>query len=528
MKPSWRADILAALTVTFLGIPQGLAYAMIADLPPVVGLYAATIPAILGSLFRSSRHVVSGPTNALSLLVGGVVAALAVTHGASPVDVALALALGVGVIQLTAGALRLGTLVDFISAPVVLGYITGAAVLIAVGQLGNLTGTDMERGDIIHRVASWWAGLGGLHPATLGVGLGSFVLILFMRHTRPTWPSALIAVVLATLASFVFDLRGMGVGVVADLSVVEASFPPLTMPDPSLALAVLPVAVAATVLSLVESTAVARAIAANTGDRLDCSKEFVGQGLSNLSAAFCGGYPVSGSLSRSTLNWKSGAETRWAGAFSGILVLLLLVLAGPVVNIVPLAALAGLLFVVAWDLIDTAGIRSSLASGKGDVLAFSLTVLGTWVLSLDRAIYLGVVISLGWVLWRTRDLRLWRLRELRSVEEGHADPSIRVLRVAGRLHFVAAGGLRDAIDRAVAREGVRTLVVDLAKTQGLDLTARQVLAQVADRLRTEGRSLILVGLDKDECARFRAVGLADAVGADNFLDRTDEVPQSVG
>jgi anti-anti-sigma regulatory factor len=114
------------------------------------------------------------------------------------------------------------------------------------------------------------------------------------------------------------------------------------------------------------------------------------------------------------------------------------------------------------------------------------------------------------------------------VEEGHADPSIRVLRVAGRLHFVAAGGLRDAIDRAAAGEGVRTLVVDLAKTQGLDLTARQVLAQVADRLRTEGRSLILVGLDKDECARFRAVGLADAVGADNFLDRTDEVPQSVG
>ena len=347
MKPAWRPDLTAALTVTFLGIPQGLAYALIADLPPIVGLYAATLPATVGSLFRSSRHVISGPTNALSLLVGGVVGTLAATHGASPTEVAVALAFAVGIFQLAAGTLKLGSIVDYISLPVVLGYITGAGVLIGVGQLGNLTRTAAERGHILHRLGTWGAGLGEVHGPTLWTGLASLAVVLAARKIDRRLPGALLAIVVTTLASFFLDLSGLGVPIVADLSVVKAALPPLTIPDLSLLPALLPVAGAATVLSLVESTAVARAIAGSTGDRLDSSREFTGQGLANLSAAFVGGYPVSGSLSRSSLNWKAGAQTRWAGAFSGALVLLLLLVAGPAVNLVPLAGLAGLLFVVA-------------------------------------------------------------------------------------------------------------------------------------------------------------------------------------
>lgn len=504
--PDLRADLTSALTLIFMAVPQGVAYALIAGLPPAVGLYAATLPAIVGSLFRSSRHVVVGPTNALSLLVGGAIAA---GLGADPVAVGVTLAFMVGVFQLTAGVLGLGALVDFISSSVVLGYITGAAVLIGVGQLPNLTSTPGARGNIIHRVVEWAQGLHDLNLIALAVGLGTAALILGLRRIDRRWPGPIIAMAVATFASYTLDLHQLGLTRVGDLSPVPRGLPPLSMPDASLFAALLPFAVAASVLSLVESSAVARAIAAQTGQRLEPAAEFTGQGLSNLAAGLCTGYPVSGSLSRSALNHRSGARSRLAGVYSGGLMVLVLLVLGPLVNETPIASLAGLLLVVVVDLIDVPRIATAVRAGPSDGITFLATVLATWTLELDQAIYLGVGISLIFVL---RQARFVTIRELTVDQEGHLrefgalpdeetlerlSPRIRVVQIEGRLFFGVEGQLRSALDDVVRDPEVQVLVIRLKRSQGMDVTVARVFFELADGMERRGGRLILAGVMPD-------------------------------
>ena len=514
-------DALAALATTFLAIPQGVAYAMIAGLPPVMGLYASVVPTIVGSLFRSSRHVVSGPTNAVSLLVGGAVGALAQDLGAAPAEVAISMALMVGLMQLGAGLLRLGSVVDYISTSVVLGYITGAGVLIGVGQLHNLTGTAGARGDVLTRVTAWLAGLDALNPTALGMAVATALLVLALRPLGEKVPGELLALVAATAASLALGL-GDRLAVVGDLAPVPASLPPLTMPtlvDPGLAL----VALAATVLSLVESSSLARSIADKTGDRLDISVEFAGQGLSNIAAAFTGGYPVSGSLSRSALNHSAGAQTRLGGVLGGVFVAVALVAAGPLIERVPIAALAGLLMVVAARLVSVDRIRQAFRAGRADGLAFLATLAGTWVLRLDHAIYLGVSISIVLFLQRARmlvvrELRVdpnGRLREFKP-EDGPPDACVRIVHVEGPLFFGAAGELRDALGE-IAGDEVQALVVRLKRTQGMDLTSATVFAAIAEGLAAQGRHLVLVGMRPDAMRVLERSGAAARIGPDNLF-----------
>lgn len=514
-------DALAALATTFLAIPQGVAYAMIAGLPPVMGLYASVVPTIVGSLFRSSRHVVSGPTNAVSLLVGGAVGALAQDLGAAPAEVAISMALMVGLMQLGAGLLRLGSVVDYISTSVVLGYITGAGVLIGVGQLHNLTGTAGARGDVLTRVTAWLAGLDALNPTALGMAVATALLVLALRPLGEKVPGELLALVAATAASLALGL-GDRLAVVGDLAPVPASLPPLTMPtlvDPGLAL----VALAATVLSLVESSSLARSIADKTGDRLDISVEFAGQGLSNIAAAFTGGYPVSGSLSRSALNHSAGAQTRLGGVLGGVFVAVALLVAGPLIERVPIAALAGLLMVVAARLVSVDRIRQAFRAGRADGLAFLATLAGTWVLRLDHAIYLGVSISIVLFLQRARmlvvrELRVdpnGRLREFKP-EDGPPDACVRIVHVEGPLFFGAAGELRDALGE-IAGDEVQALVVRLKRTQGMDLTSATVFAAIAEGLAAQGRHLVLVGMRPDAMRVLERSGAAARIGPDNLF-----------
>lgn len=514
-------DAGAALVVLFMAIPQGVAYAVIAGLPPATGIYAATLPAIVGSLFRSSRHVITGPTNAVSLLVGG--ATIGLVGGADPVQVAIGLALLVGLFQLAAGVLKLGALVDYISSPVVLGYITGAAVLIAVGQLPNLTGTDATRGHVLARVGDWLSGLGALEPLTLGLGLGTAAALLVLRRWVPRAPGPLVVMGAGVALSLALDLSSRGVTVVADLAPIPGSLPPLTLPSlPGLA-PLVPLAFAATVLSLVESTAVARALAAQTGDRLDASREFVGQGLANLTAAFFGGYPVSGSPSRSVLNLRTGAVTRLAGVFSGLMLLVVLVTAGPVLDATPVASLAGLLVVVAWDLVDVRRIRRAVRTDRGDAVAFAVTLLGTWSLSLDRAIYLGVAISIVLFLQRARLLVVselvmstqGRLREAdlaREPDLARACPSVRILHIEGPLFFGAAGELQAALDEIAGAAGLEVLILRLKRTQGLDATTLEVLESASQRLGERGQTLLLVGMRPTEMVALERAGAAERLG----------------
>lgn len=530
-------DLAAGAAVTVLSIPQGLAYALMAGLPPATGLYASMGPAIVSGLFRSSRFVVAGPTNALSLLVAGAVAGAAARTGGDPASLALTLALLVGVVQMSAGALRLGALVDYISTPVVLGYITGAAALIAFGQLGYLTGTPMGGGDVATKALTWLRGLGGTDPTALALGLGTTALVVALRRVDRRIPGALVAIGLGIGASELFGLPAHGLKVIADISPVPGGLPPFTVPRLDGIEVLVPAAIAATVLSLVESTSVARSIATRTGERLDNSAEFFGQGLANVAAAFGGGYPVSGSLGRSVANWRSGAHTRLAGVFGGGMVVAVVALAGPLVNHTPLASLAGLLLVLGWDLVDRPRIRQVFHGGWGDRAAFVATLVGAFLWDLDKAIALGVLISIVLFLRRARLVTVaeiafdpaLHLREVASdiapdeedsLPEGEAFdhcPSIRILHVEGSLFFGAATELGESLDEAMSDEHLKVLVVRLKRCQGLDVTTAEVLASAAERLRSKGRHLVLVGMRPKVMERMEALGIPEVVGRANLF-----------
>lgn len=520
-------DLLASPSVTFLDIPQGVAYAMIAGLPPAMGLYAAALPAVVGALFRSSRHVVTGPTNAVSLLVGTAVAAEVAHGGASPMTVGVTLAFMVGVVQFFAGLLRLDALADYISQPVVRGYISGAAVLIVIGQLSNATGTVRVVGNPIQMIGGWLSSLSEVQLLAVLFTLGTIVCVLYLRHFYPRLPAAIIALGLSIVVARAFQLSDAGLQLVADLAPLPAGLPPFTVPHLDQWAGLLPMAIACAVLSLVESSSVARTLAAKSGQRLDMAAEFSGQGLANIAAAFSGGYPVSGSLARSTLNHQAGAQSRLSALFCGLLMLAVLLFLGPVVNQTPIASLAGLLFVLASDLIDGDRIRMILRGTRGDRMAFLATLVGTWLVPLDQAIYIGVGISILLFLRRARLLTVremtisekGRFREVdhEQEERGRHCSAIRILNLTGPLFFAASGELQAAIERINAEPHIRVVILRIRQTQGLDITIASLLESSQRQLESAGKTLLILGLRSDAMQLFEKTGIAARVGPANLF-----------
>jgi sulfate permease, SulP family len=520
-------DFLASISVVFLDIPQGVAYAIIAGLPPAMGLYAAAIPAIIGALFRSSRHVVTGPSNALSLLVGSAVASAAAQNGLSPAEVGITLALMVGSIQFLAGVLRLDAFADYISHPVVRGYITGAAVLIVAGQLHNITGTPLHEGNPVYRITAWLRDIHHTDSLALAFASGTVGIVLGLRYLDRRIPGSIIAMVVSIVSGSAMHLHEYGLQLVSDLAPIPAGLPPLTVPDLRNWSPLLPYAVACSVLSSVESSSVARALASRTGQQLDMAAEFAAQGLANLAAAFSSGYPVSGSLARSTLNQQAGAESRLSAVFCGLLILVVLLFLGPLVGQTPVASLAGLLLVLASDLIDWDRIWMTIRGTRSDQVAFAATLLGTWTLSLDQAIYVGVGISLVLFLRRAR---LLTVREMAIGEKGRFREvdsdlgevkrlcaAIRIINLTGPLFFAVAGELEGTLTRLVKDSSVRVLILRLRQAQDLDVTTISVLESTAEKFVSEGRTLILLGLRPSVLRLLENTRSVERVGRENLF-----------
>lgn len=521
------SDLGAALALTFLVVPQGVAYALIAGLPPAMGLYAAGLPVIVGSLLRSSRHTITGPTNAVSLLVSSMFLGMV---DADPFVKATTLAFLVGLVQLGAGVLRLGALIDYLSKPVLLGFVTGAGILIGAGQLHNATHTPRPEGhNLFERLWSWGAALPEADAISVGITIGCVVLVVAMRRLDRRIPGATIVMVLATALSMIFDWRAAGVQTVADISAVPKGLPPLTVPQLSLAGELLPLAAATAMLSLVETSAVARSIASRTNHRVDITFEFIGEGLANLTAAFCAGYPTAGSLSRSSLSEATGAKSRLAGVMHGLMVLVVLASLGPLVNHTPIACLAGILFVVAWRLIEFHDIRRTLGSHWGDRLTFLATLAATWFLHLDQAIYLGVVLSLVMYL---RNERMLSARDLVFDADGRLrdvtfqprhDPrlsvcsAIHMVNLEGPMFFGAASELSSVLSEIALHRQTQVLILRLKRTDDLDVTTALMLEEMALRLHAQGRELILVGMRPGAMKILRGTGVASVIGPENLF-----------
>lgn len=495
---SVRADGPAALAVAAMSLAQGLAWAWVAGLPPALGLWAGTFPTIVAALSRSSRTTVIGPTNALAVLV-----ATSLGGADDPAAAAAALALFVGAAQLVIGAASLHRLADLVPGAVVTGLVTGAATAMGAAQLPYATGQDPAPGPLLVRLAGWVVGVSRADPSSVGLAVLTVGGVLVLRRRLPRGLPLLLAGVGGTLVAAALRLPVRTL----PLQAVPVAWPPFGLPALGAALPLLPVAVAATVLSLVETAAIDRAGAERTGQHGDPRWDVAGLGAANVAAGLFGTLPVSGSLARSALVVQLGARTRLAPVGAALLVLAALPLVGRGVGWVPLPVLAGVVAVAAADLVDPARLRAWWASGPGDRAALAIPLVASWLLPFSQAVGLGLAVA---VVLFVRRARLLLLRELwpepdgrlREIDPEHAPAevpgvgpcaAVAVVSIEGPLFFGSAGELDDLVAPYVDDEAVRVLVLRLRRASGLDLTAARALRHLHELLARRGRHLLLVG-----------------------------------
>ena len=389
-RHSLRADAVAGLTGALLVLPQGIAYAAIAGLPPEYGLYCAIGPAVVAALFGSSLHLVSGPTAAISIVVFSALSPLAAPGSPAYITLALTLGFMVGAVQLAIGLARLGRLAHYISHSVVVGFTSGAAFLICASQLKHFLGlTGTRATGFFDQLSEAFALLPQSDWHIAAVGATALGAALLCRRINRAWPHMIVGMVASALLAAWF-------GHVPTVGALPAALPRLSWPsfDPATWTRLAASGAVIAVLALTEAIAIARAVALRSGQKIDSNQEVIGQGLSNIAGSFLSGYPSSGSFTRSGLNFDAGARTPLAAVFaSGFLVLLLALIAGWITYL-PLAAMAGVLFLVAWGLIDRKEIAAIFKGPRHEQVVLAVTFCATLVVQLEYAVFIGIAVSL--------------------------------------------------------------------------------------------------------------------------------------
>ncbi len=519
-----RADLVAGLTVAVVMLPQAIAYAMIAELPPQVGLFAAITASVVGALWGSSRHLHTGPTNAISLLA--LATLLNVAEPGSPEFLAAAgyLALMVGVIQVVAGLARMGALVNFVSDSVVVGFTTGAGVLICVNQLRHLLRLDIHsRPEFYETLREVVAHIGETHGTSLALGLGTLALIAVVRRLRPRWPSALIGMVGAALVTWAFGLADRGVRVLGE---IPRSLPPLAdlpLLDGELIYRLAPGALAIAAIGLVEALSIARAVSSQSGQRLDSNQEFVGQGLANFVSGVFSGYAVSGSFTRSAVNHSAGARTHLASVFSGAWVLLAMLLLAPLAVYLPNTALAAVLLVTAYGMVDWHEMRRIARVSVGDSVIMFSTLLATLIFPLEFAVLSGVFISFARFLATTSTPGVHAMcpdtdyAHLVPVRQQEVCPQLAIVELSGPLYFGAVNHVEDTLEQMCRRKpGQIFLLLRLHHVDHVDVSGIHMFESVLRRYRARGGDVFIDGARPKVTYLMHTSGFIRTLGRQNF------------
>ncbi|MGH9041664.1 MAG: SulP family inorganic anion transporter [Acidimicrobiia bacterium] len=531
-RRTFTADLGAGLIVGAVLIPQGMAYALVAGLPPVTGLYASVFPILAYTIFGRSRQLALGPVAIVSLLTAAGLEPLARGDTGLYVSLAATLALMVGFLMVAMGAARLGFVANFLSHPVLSGFTSAAAIIIVGTQLRNLLRVDLVRSEYtLDVVLDAARRLDEVHLLTLGMGSGAFVLLLLLRRWRPTIPWALLVVVVATAVVGFFDLEAQGVAVVGDIprSLPSPQLPSLS-PDRLESLFTLSVAI--TLVAMVESLAMAQFFAARHRYKIRAGQEFVALGVANATAGVFQGYPVAGSFSRTAVNAASGALTPVAGLITAAVIGLTLVVAAPLFRPLPRAVLASVVFMAATSLVDVAEARRLWRVKRSDFYLLALAFAATLLLGIERGITVAVVASLLLILRQTTRPHVAVLGRLpgtavfRNVErspDAVTSPGVVVFRIDAPLYFANAEYLKDKLRRVEAeRQGLQVLVFDASSVSDLDSSADHALHDIADDLGSRGIDLYMAGVKGMVLDFMRRSGFYQHLGPERFFLSTDE------
>ncbi len=503
-------DSVAAAIVTIMLVPQSLAYAMLAGLPPQTGLYASILPLVAYALFGSSRTLAVGPVAVVSLMTAAALAPVAPQGSPAYAAAAIALALLSGAVLLAMAALRLGFLANMLSHPVISGFISASGLLIAAGQAKHLLGIRAGGETLPQILQELWTGLGDTNAATLAVGLSTLAFLFWARRSlKPLLRQSgcaprvadlaakagpLVAIGASILAVLVLDLGARGVRLVGP---IPAGSPPFAIPvfDPGLWLDLLPAATLIALVGFVESVSVGQTLAARRRQRIVPNQELVGLGASNIAAALSGGFPVTGGFARSIVNFEAGAATPLAGALTAILILAATIFLAPLFRLLPQAVLAATIVVAVLALVDFAAVRRVYAYSKRDFAAMATTIVLVLMVGVEAGIVGGVAVSLLLFLWRTSTPHVAIVGQVLGTEhfrnvERHAvltSPDLLSLRIDESLYFANARFLEERVMAEVAaRPELRNVVLMCSAVNLIDASGLESLEAIAERLASAG------------------------------------------
>lgn len=523
-----RADVVAGLTTAIMLIPQAMAYAMLAGLPPIVGLYASVVPLAAYALLGTSRQLAVGPVAMVSLMVATGVGALAQAGTERYLALAALLALLVGVIQLGMGVLRLGFLVDYLSHPVIAGFSSAAALIIGFSQLQHALGVNLARSHHIHTiVAEVVTRVGEIDPTTASISVGSLVTLVVLKRFAPRFPRFLLVVVAGTVAVSVLGLQ------TATVKDVPAGLAAPSWPDFGLsdARAMLGTAVAIALVGFMESISVAKAFAKKYDYAIDADKELVGLGVASVAAGLFGGYTVTGGFSRTAVNAQAGAKTNVASLVTAIVVALTLLWLTPLFYHLPKAVLAAIIISAVAGLVDIAEARHLWRISKPDLAVMGITFVATLTLGIELGIGIGVAASLVSFLRKMSRPHIARLGRLpgtelyRKVDRNPGaieSPDTLALRFDAPLFFANASYLKSTLREQEDEHPIGRVVLDASAISGLDASALGALEEVVADYEVRGIELWIAGMKgpiRDVMAR---AGLVERLGADRFVQRVHD------
>jgi len=529
-KASLKADIMAGLTGAVIVLPQGVAFATIAGLPPEYGLYTAMVTPIIAALFGSSYHLISGPTTAISIVIFS-----SVSHHATPgspefVSLALTLTFLAGVYQLAFGLARLGALVNFVSHTVVIGFTAGAAILIATSQMRNVLGIHIPKGEsFLHSWYDVFSGFQNINFYIFAVAMVTLVAAILSKRFFPKLPNLLFALIIGGIVAILLQGEQHGVKFIGE---IPAKLPPLSMPDFSFQMlrALAPEAFAVALLGLIEAVSISRAIASQSNQHIEPNQEFIGQGLSNIVGSFFSSYAGSGSFTRSGVNYASGAKTPLSAIIAAVFLALIVLLIAPLTRYLPQAAMGGVILVVAYKLIDFHQIDHILRHSKTETAILLTTFFATLFLELEFAIYMGVLLSLLIFLAKTSMPEIETLAPDRDEKDGkllltniegkplNQCPQFKIIRFDMSIYFGSITHMQNRLHKIVENERIYHIMIEASGINLIDLSGAEALVAEHKRLKALGGGLYFVGLHPAVYEFAARTCFIKQVGGSNFFD----------
>ena len=532
-REKFSGDLSAGVTVAIMLVPQGMAYAILAGMPPVYGLYASIVPLLIYAIFGTSRQLAVGPVAMVSLLVVAGVGELAAPGSDRFIFLAIMTALGVGLVQFLMGVFRMGFLVNFLSHPVLSGFTSAAALIIGASQIKNLLGLDLPRTKQVFEILSGTVqNVSEISIYTALIGFGSIVTLILLKRWKKTFPSALVVVVAGTVVTALLGLSNQGVAIVGTVPIGLPSFevPGMNMSDFS---SLIPIILVISLVSYMESIAVAKAIANKRGYKVDANQELIALGGANIGGAFFQSFPVTGGFSRTAVNDQAGAKTTVASIITAILIGFTVLFLTPLFYYLPNAVLAAIIMVAVAGLFDFKEMKHLWKTDKKDLAMLLVTFVSTLLLGIEEGIAVGVVLSLVLVIYSTTRPhsavlgRLGDTKNYRNIDrytEAQVDKDILIYRYDSSLYFANVEHFQETLADQIERAGdeLELIILDASAINTIDSTGIHAMKEMIANVREKDIRFFIAGAIGPVRDKLKKSGVQEIMGSENFFFDVDD------